>query len=163
MIYQNNKMLATSFTSAGTSIDIEEYDTDDGWHVRKWSDGYIEMIGSFECTFVPSDWSINGNIHSLSTSKIPIHQYPVELNRIYSETLEMSSYDMAITVSQYSREHDNETKRYALFRSTTMEGDYTATFTFTYFVTGRWKKELTVTLPEFISAKASSAKIIDEI
>ena len=25
-------------------LSIQEYDTEDGWHVRKWSDGYVEMI-----------------------------------------------------------------------------------------------------------------------
>lgn len=35
-------------------LSIQEYDTEDGWHVRKWSDGYVEMF--LETTRNVNNW-----------------------------------------------------------------------------------------------------------
>lgn len=40
-------------------LSIQEYDTDDGWHVRKWSDGYVEMslLKKFTSESTMSSWN----------------------------------------------------------------------------------------------------------
>lgn len=170
MIYQNSKMLATSFTSDGTSIYIEEYDTDDGWHVRKWSDGYVEMIGVFEHTVKSSDWTEWGNIYVVSSAKFPMYSYPIALASIYSEAFSVNYPDGgAAAITHSTRESLNKTKRYGLIRGLLDGAD--RKFVLNYFVTGRWKSDgstkfapATISaIPESISVKASSAKTIDEI
>lgn len=169
MIYQNSKILTTSFTSDGTSIYIEEYDTSDGWHVRKWSDGYVEMVGVFEHTLKASDWTPWGNMYSVG-SKIPIYSYPIALASIYSEVLSVNYPDgKAAAITQGTRESLNKTKLYGLIRGIPDDGD--RKLVLNYFVTGRWKSDgstkfapATISaIPESISVKASSAKTIDEI
>lgn len=37
-------------------LSIQEYDTDDGWHVRKWSNGYAEMWQTKTITIPYGSW-----------------------------------------------------------------------------------------------------------
>lgn len=60
-------------------LSIQEYDTEDGWHVRKWSDGYIEMDlrTSYSAEFSSSTGGfLRGDAGSFS--------YPVKLTSLYS-------------------------------------------------------------------------------
>lgn len=38
------------------SLSIQEYDTEDGWHVRKWSNGYAEMWQTKTITIPYGSW-----------------------------------------------------------------------------------------------------------
>lgn len=64
---------------------IEEYDTDDGWHVRKHSDGYIEMF-IYRVTEIVYDRvvDIEGGLSYFSNC-FPQTTYPVPLVEKYQE------------------------------------------------------------------------------
>ena len=60
-------------------LSIQEYDTEDGWHVRKWSDGYVELFTRFLWTGGFSG-TTGGFIHASSTT----FTYPIPLTELYA-------------------------------------------------------------------------------
>lgn len=44
---QSDTLYLVDEPSCFVPMSIQEYDTEDGWHVRKWSSGYVEMSKSF--------------------------------------------------------------------------------------------------------------------
>ena len=65
-------------------LSIQEYDTEDGWHVRRWSDGYVEMI--LETTTNPSNWLLlttNIRYDTLTSINLPfslVKRYKTDAN-----------------------------------------------------------------------------------
>ena len=65
-------------------LSIQEYDTEDGWHVRRWSDGYVEMI--LETTTNPSNWLLlttNIKYDTLTSINLPfslVKRYKTDAN-----------------------------------------------------------------------------------
>lgn len=76
-------------------LEIEEYDTTvDGcqWHVRKWSNGYIEMSGRKDYRDIPIDtfsgqFSFNGLNHPIG-----LVTFPSPLIKKYSEIIDIDNY-----------------------------------------------------------------------
>lgn len=116
---------------------IDEYDTEDGWHVRKWADGYAEMVGSFTRTVSKSSWAPWGNIYSVPYGIIPLYSYPISLSVIYSEVLDITPGESVVVVTCGTRESNNKTKNYGLCRGTAFSTD--VDLKLNYVVTGRWK------------------------
>lgn len=67
---------------------LEEYDTADGWHVRKWSDGYASMTGSFVYTLSGKD--SYGGVFMYYGTRIDIAP-PSDLVEIYSFSVELDA------------------------------------------------------------------------
>lgn len=63
-------------------LSIQEYDTEGGWHVRKWSDGYAEMIITFNSTTTYAADFITGITRS-TINAIP--EPPLELLETYKD------------------------------------------------------------------------------
>lgn len=121
----------------GSGITVEDYDTDDGWHVRKYSDGYVEIDGTFSHTIHSTDWGEWGNIYSVGLSKVPTYFYPIPLTVIYGETFDVAyPVSGAIAIIYGHRESNNQTKHYGFIRGTTLA--YNITVIMHYHVTGRW-------------------------
>lgn len=76
-----------TFDGVKAQLFLNEYDTDDGWHVRKWSNGYVEMerTDSITCASA-SSFDINTSWHTLIQAKtrVPKHVYPIPLITLYS-------------------------------------------------------------------------------
>lgn len=114
---------------------IEEYDTEDGWHVRKYSDGYVEMFGKFDHTVLLSNWITWGNAFY---QEVDTHAYPVNLINIYSEDFSINpELAYIIILGESLRLSNNCTKKYTLIRLTMLPDDLNTTLE--YHVTGRWK------------------------
>ena len=67
------------------SVSVQDYDTDDGWHVRKWSDGYVEMDWRFEFSGgwrQSGDWYISAILDDQDT-KLRNILYPLKLKDLY--------------------------------------------------------------------------------
>ena len=118
-------------------LSIQEYDTEDGWHVRKWSNGYVEMsftrlISSFSFT------SWGGGVNS-APSVFKSAQFPVPLVKKFSETAGFISGANTVgwvmpdlTTSINALTHSNS---YSVIRP----GDNPGPATICISVTGRWK------------------------
>ena len=114
-------------------LSIQEYDTEDGWHVRQWSDGYIEMalrtqnINAFES-------STGGFLRS----RIGSFAYPVPLTAIYSISAGTgegrTGGAVSICFSSLRSELEETPVMYAL---ATDDGSHP--FAVFVSVTGRWK------------------------
>lgn len=72
-----------------TTLSVQEYDTttDDGteWHVRKWSDGYVEMSGKQKLENVKVDQRTSSGIY-ISSVKYRLF-YPMMLSRLYGAAI----------------------------------------------------------------------------
>lgn len=117
---------------------IEEYDTDDGWHVRKYSDGYAEMIGSFTYTVSKDTWVETNNVFVYPQTVVPTYPYPIQLTKLYVELINV--YDPAnayLVTGPAARPSNTRTGNYVFFRASNPQRDLNVKMTF--FITGRWK------------------------
>lgn len=75
---------------------LEEHDTDDGWHVRKWSDGYVEMtLRKTLNAFSYSPLSNGLYIASLNTG-FDNTKFPIVLTEKFSETIGFAQLEETI-------------------------------------------------------------------
>lgn len=116
---------------------LEEYDQD-GWHVRKWSDGYMELDGTFRHIVLASDWTEWGSVYTVGTSKLPTYSYPLPMTVLYGEIFDVT-YDESggLMILYGNREDNTKTKHYGLSRGTVLANNHEITLH--YVVTGRWK------------------------
>lgn len=76
-------------------LEIEEYDTTvDGcqWHVRKWSNGYIEMSGRKDYRDIPIDTFSGQFSYNSANYPIGLVTFPVPLIKKYSEIIDIDNY-----------------------------------------------------------------------
>lgn len=118
-------------------LSIQEYDTEDGWHVRKWSDGYVEMSCKID-TIIPE----KSTITLLDIGK---KLYPIELKELYGVSIQ------ALGCGYYTNVGDTdlnpaETTIDDFLKYTPSIGLYTPISTtyvrqgiITVLTTGRWK------------------------
>lgn len=114
---------------------VQDYDTEDGWHVRKYSDGYVEMTLIKTCDVDLTSWGSDTKA-SVLFSEIAL---PLSLTRKLSETaglidgntpcgwlmqLPTSTLNVLTTLNGYQ---------------ITRPGDNTGSVTVSVVVTGRWK------------------------
>lgn len=122
---------------------LEEYDTDDGWHVRKWSDGYVEMVYSDRKIYTGYSVSIQGVLWS----KIGVAKhlpFPVKLVEKYREAGSVSSFSVSNTTLLMTEGDDTEfyldkTQNYRLMAFSTSAISRNQDIRMEIFVTGRWK------------------------
>lgn len=120
-------------------LSIQEYDTEDGWHVRKWSDGYVEMVYSFE--FAPAkNWS--KNILYSKTITEPV-KMPIHLSHKISEVIcSFGGNSYGYITSSFSRDFaaPNEyTMGWSAYRQTDITDSELPPNRMSITVTGRWK------------------------
>lgn len=122
-------------------LSIQEYDTEDGWHVRKWSTGYVEMSLRSGVTSVTS--TAGNGCPFPKLSKIA---FPVPLVQKYSETATACDTNCGamVQVAALSYPEETPTEESALAKT----GNYWVVAGRTFdsllmdasvIVTGRWK------------------------
>lgn len=119
-------------------LSIQEYDTEDGWHVRKWSDGYLEMwyFGQTTVSGFENQWATNLHFTKLCDSL----SYPLPVTTRYDEYCHILEYPTngsnRFVFVQNKRESAQSTNEYMLAAGNTIGvGDYK----YSISVTGRWK------------------------
>lgn len=100
------------------SISLPIWYTENNWRIRKWSDGYVEFLGSFDHTVKSSDWSNWGNIYSVPFERIPTYSYPFPLSTIYFEKLDITTSSTVASINSGMRVSNDKTKYYGLVRGT---------------------------------------------
>lgn len=172
---QMEEAIAAAAYSAGTGIAIkgkvistttptfEDYDTAAGWHVRKWSDGYIEMTYTASKVAVLTDWIENGNCFAIDNF-FSNSAYPVNLTAhyttLFSVTPEGHGYGAWVTQTSNSNAL-RYLPYFAIWRSTKPpSGD--RTYVLNAQVTGRWKSTGTTYAASSIGASLMSPNIMVE-
>lgn len=128
---------------------LDEYDTDDGWHVRKWSDGYVEMtrFDNVSATWTDSDYGL------INDSVDYYRAYPFELVQMYSSTISLRNSDNIIgdtkgifTICARNGTHHIASADVSRLKSTGCYILYSYNFRnvtvnvgISFHVTGRWK------------------------
>lgn len=118
-------------------LSVQEFDTEDGWHVRKWSSGHVEMILNKVYTVPASSWSQAGSLSSVPRL-FAANAYPVKLMEVYSEAPVCFSDGWtiwAVMESNKNRLEQTQTARPVAINvpNVALEVLYTTT------ITGRWK------------------------
>lgn len=124
---------------------VQEYDTEDGWHVRKWSDGYVELFKQVITEIPLSTWQPWGAIFSTRIGSFPL---PFTLAKKYMENMLYANYDseasmatLMICLSQSTLNpggaYMDRTNYYAVWRPEKPTEDLSSKFNIS--VTGRWK------------------------
>lgn len=129
----------------GTEVSISdaavaEYNTDDGWHVRKFSDGYVEMISSDTITMAVEDWTLYGTGYAKDmgfTGKT----FPLTLTVLYDIIPSLITvghgYGAWLTLSAYSTSPLTFAPGYSIWRFTVPNAS--KVYTLKRLVLGRWK------------------------
>lgn len=115
---------------------IEEYDTDNGWHVRKWSNGYFEMFLTQDVDIPSSNWIAWGNIFSVPIDKTPRIMYPLSVVSKYIENVNIVyPIDGAIGII-YGPQYQNKTQAIGFIRGTVQSTNITVKIR--YQICGTW-------------------------
>ena len=112
---------------------LDEYDTEDGWHVRKWSDGYLEMSYKKEVNVTFSNSFAGIGFYANTGINEP---YPVIPAVIYSESIGMTELSDGALVSLYQSKIMKNTLSY-IYLFSAANGNRTGTVC--AHITGRWK------------------------
>lgn len=125
------------------SLSIQEYDTEDGWHVRKWRDGYVEMFLEKQEDHAGS-WSYIPGTNSLGRRNWPMEHflYPFPLVKKYEETMSIlinESTGLYSTSWSAQRDDGSLTKTAQWDILSLNDGNSVEECRITIRVTGRWK------------------------
>lgn len=127
----------------GATVTIEESD-DGNWHIRKWSDGYIEMTGFEEKDLPVTGWVKQGEIYVID-SFIRARRYPIQLSQHYTTQTSAvfgegtrHAYGVWLTPTQYISALEG-LPGYAIWRGDIPPETVVSKLKFCSFVTGRWK------------------------
>lgn len=112
---------------------LEEYDTEDEWHVRKWSDGYLEMSYKKEVNVTFSNSFAGIGFYANTGINEP---YPVIPAVIYSEGIGMTELSDGALVSLYQSKIMKNTLS-CIYLFSAANGNRTGTVC--AHITGRWK------------------------
>lgn len=111
---------------------VEEYDTSDGWHVRKYSDGYVEMAAVYERAVSVKDFVEWGGGYAISADSFL--NFPFSLTKKYGESASLLS-GVAGVITQYGISDLSRTNGYGFWRATA----FSHTLKIQIRVFGRWK------------------------
>lgn len=121
----------------GASV-IQAYDTEDGWHVRKWSDGYMEQTLNKELTNIVVNAAV-GSLYNTGKDYGP-YQYPEPFSELYGVSALGAGKHTSILSAHYAVDkalHLTKTPSFGIYRPRPVsEG-----MDFYIFITarGRWK------------------------
>lgn len=116
---------------------IEDYTTDDGWHVRKYSDGYVEMVLTVSETVSADSWAAWGNGYVVSASNVPVYNYPFTLTTVYVEDCALTIDSGAWSITYAKDNGNSKTNTYGYYRGTAVTTDRIVNRHIS--VKGRWK------------------------
>lgn len=123
---------------------VHSYDTEDGWHVRKYSDGYVEMTRTVDCspnsiTFQTVN-GFSGRIANLPNTAMP---YPIALVECYTSEALLYGGGNGVMLSDGS---GAATDRLTTTRKVNLwsiiddnSNPHPYSFQIMFRVTGRWK------------------------
>lgn len=132
----------TKWVDPGTGM-IEEYDSS-GWHVRKWNNGYIEMMFSEVKQLPVTGWGSYGALYGVDYFTHG-HNYPVTLVTHYSTntTVTIDSDSTNAYGCWFSPAYKISPlvgfPGYAIWRATIPPASVVSKLRFNTMVTGRWK------------------------
>lgn len=139
-----------TFDGVKAQLFLNEYDTDDGWHVRKWSNGYLEMERTDSVTCASdSDFLVQGSWTSLiqTIGRVPVYAYPISLIRLCSYTITQRGPGFAFWAVDASEGNENsltETAPYVFTTNLAKTSNMTSHYPFTLYgytrITGLWKE-----------------------
>lgn len=147
--YPTDTEMQAAIASAISEIEIptvEEYDTDDGWHVRKYSDGYVELLNyRVSSPKKGTDWTANGNGY-LIDNLFPAVYFPFSLTKRYTVTFSFgfatdttNTYGAIPSVTTTDNGPYIKVPGLAAWRFTKPPDQYSTTYSCNIVVTGRWK------------------------
>lgn len=145
---QVNAAISDAIASIQQGPTIDEYDTSDGWHVRKWSDGYVEMSVYQTATLATNKWGKWGDLYDggAYTNQFPSMTLPVALVKSFSESTTLVEYGPVGTLGScwlYLKDSTNTngiiTTKTHSYELVTASARTSTSYTISRNITGRWK------------------------
>ena len=121
---------------------VQSYDTEDGWHVRKYSDGYVEMTHISGFSVEKSDFHDWGSAVSYDDLIAPLDLPVPLLDKFYESGSIMRSVPNSLIVIPRNTAADIDrakTSGYGVFNMNRSGLSDQISGTFSILVTGRWK------------------------
>lgn len=134
---------------------IEEYDTDDGWHIRKHSDGYVEMFAKISKSVSSSDFLDWGGGYVLTADNFK--NFPFPLEQKYGESATML-YPVAGALTQSDGGKLTRTTKYGFWRATAVP----LTLEIAVSVFGRVSDSTQLSLESLSVSSPSSSEILSD-
>ena len=128
--------------SIPVNVGIEDYDTEDGWHVRKYADGYVEMTHISGFSVEKSDFHDWGSAVSYDDLIAPLALPVPLLDKFYESGSIMRSVPNSLIVIPRNTAADIDrakTSGYGVFNMNRSGLSDQISGTFSILVTGRWK------------------------
>lgn len=127
-----------------TTISVQDYDTDDGWHVRKYSDGYVEMSRHDEAIISSDNFVAWGSIFIVD-GLYKQRPLPVSMTEKYHDFLSVAERTAGYGYNGYGLipitggvyNELTYMPSISLARATKLTSEHT--YSIYYSVTGRWK------------------------
>lgn len=138
-IEQVNEAIDAAISSIPT---VEEYDTYDGWHVRKWANGYVELMKKVTISVPLSSW-VNAGAGDFvySIGIIPAQTFPFVLQKKYYENCSLMYTALWGGLVHPSGDMPsdllNKTNTYTMLKYS--KPSYNLTNSVSFYVTGLWK------------------------
>lgn len=125
-------------------LTIEEYDTvvdECNWHVRKWSNGYVELFGRKSYNLdITTEWVVGYNWHR-SDATIGVLKYPFPLVEIYNENAIANNSNIATLVVTVPNNQLSLLEYTSPLLAIRPFSTPDVSFVLNVSVTGRWKEE----------------------
>lgn len=128
------------------NLSLEEYDTEDGWHVRKWSNGHVEMDYTLVVNQYNDGWRKdnigNGTIY-VTRKEFRSPEYPVSLTKLLFKNVSTNAGWYAWSGDANNTDPETlTTDTIGCYILTTVEGMTTAprNFIIMFHATGLWKE-----------------------
>lgn len=119
-------------TATSKTVTVEEYDANNGWHVRKYSDGFVYMYTTIEKQVTESSYTLWGGGYAIPANEKK--SFPFALTKKYGESCTNNSA-VAGAITQWLGGDLSGTASYGLWRGTALSG----IIRFMIQVFGRWK------------------------
>jgi len=119
-------------------LSIQEYDTEDGWHVRKWSNGYVEMFIRQTVSIPSNRWNNWLNVFVSVPSIFLSIPYPLTLVEFYSENVTESGPSPFFLFFRKENDSLRETRVYDAVRGSQAPSQ-AMNFMVDRKICGRWK------------------------
>lgn len=137
------KKSATNYDTEWADFGVTESDSS-GWHIRKWADGYVELMYSETKKLPLSGWGSYGALYGIDAFT-SAHSYPFTLTKHYTTQTSLvidsdSTNAYGAWVTPCTRISPTAgIPGYALWRANLPPAGITSNLKFCTYVTGRWK------------------------
>ena len=137
-LYSGEELLSSVPVSGGGDEGLEEYDTEDGWHVRKFRNGYVELSIRQTVLIQPAQWQTWTTGFVIASYGLNSMDLPIPLLALYSESDSEAGPSPFLKFFRAGSTLE-KTKAFDILRTSAATPTKAMSFSLDRFICGRWK------------------------